>query len=193
MDSSSKSKKQVIQEKAAYLFRKKGFSATSMQDIADAMDMKAASLYNHIQSKQELLTDLLLNTAHAFSHGMEDIKGSSLNKLQKLDALVSLHVQMTLQYADSISLITGEWVHLEEPQLSKYKKLRTRYEKDFLEILNDCKKEGHISKDINIDLGLYSILSSLHWLYSWYNKNKSISRIELEHQLKQILLKGVVS
>lgn len=193
MDNSVKSKKQVIKEKAAYLFRKKGFNATSMQDIAEAMNMKAASLYNHIQSKQELLDEMLLNIANEFSQGMHDIKTSSLSHIQKLDALVSMHVQMTLQYSDSISLITGEWVHLEEPQLAKYKKLRTVYEKDFLAILNACKKEGHISEHINIELGLYSILSSLHWLYSWHNKNKTMSRIELEHQLKEILLKGIIS
>lgn len=192
MESSAKSKRQIIDEKAAFLFRKKGYTATSMQDIAEAVNIKAASLYNHIKSKQELLSNMLITIAEEFSSGMDDIKNSSLSEFQKLDALVDLHVQMTLKYSDSISLITGEWVHLGEPILMRYKKLRTRYENDFLQILNSCKQRGHISKEINLDLALYSILSSLHWLYSWHNKNKSTSKIELEHQLKQILLKGIV-
>ena len=39
---------------AAQLFKEKGYSAVTMRDIAQAMDIKAASLYNHIKSKQEI-------------------------------------------------------------------------------------------------------------------------------------------
>lgn len=177
---------------AARLFRKKGFKATSMQDIADVLEIKAASLYNHIGSKQEILRDLLLNIANAFTSGMIDIKDSSLEEIEKLEALVDLHVQLTLQYRDSIALITGEWVHLEEPALSAYKSQREQYEKDFMSILKACQKSSLISTKTNLDLALFSILSSLHWLYNWYNKNRSISKIELSKQLKTILLEGVI-
>lgn len=179
-------------EKSALLFRKKGYAATSMQDIAIAMDMKAASLYNHIDSKQDLLQDLLMGIAQAFTQGMQDITKSSLDAESKLEALVNLHVQLTLQNSDSIALITGEWVHLSEPQLSEYKKQRSIYEKRFLKILSDCQEEGLIGDKVNIDLALYSILSSLHWLYSWHHKHPNISKIELEHQLKIVLLKGLI-
>ena len=163
-----------------------------MQDIASAMDMKAASLYNHISSKQEILQELLMSIADKFTTGMADIQNSSLKELRKLEALVSLHVDVTLNNTDAISLITGEWVHLENPHLTQYKNQRNAYENYFLTILENCKAEGHIESATNIDLALYSILSSLHWLYNWYNKNKGISPIELEHQLKKILLEGLI-
>ncbi len=193
MDIQEKSKQQIIKEKAAFLFRKKGYNATSMQDIAEAMDMKAASLYNHINSKKDILSSLLMNIAQEFSSGMQEILQASLTNIEKLNQLVSLHVSMTLKYSDSISLITGEWVHLEEPFLSDYKNLRDAYEKDFLSILKDCQQQGLINDAVNLNLSLYSILSTLHWLYSWYNKNDKMNRIELELQLKQILLKGILT
>ncbi len=193
MESIQKSKKEIIKEKASYLFRKKGYAATSMQDIALAMDMKAASLYNHISSKQEILQELLMGIAGEFTSGMEDILSSTLDTQLKLEALVNLHVQLTLHNSDSIALITGEWVHLSEPELTQYKKQRSVYEQRFLSILSACQKEGLIAKKVNIDLALYSILSSLHWLYSWHHKHPNISKIELEHQLKMVLLNGLIS
>jgi AcrR family transcriptional regulator len=192
MESIQKSKKEIVKEKASYLFRKKGYAATSMQDIALAMDMKAASLYNHISSKQELLQELLMGIAKEFTNGMKDIMNSSLDSQSKLEALVNLHVQLTLQNSDSIALITGEWVHLSEPELTKYKKQRSLYEKHFLSILNTCQEQGLIDSKVNTELALYSILSSLHWLYSWHHKHPTISKIELEHQLKMVLLKGIL-
>ena len=186
-------KKEQIKNTSARLFRKKGYTATSMQDIAEGVGIKAASLYNHIGSKQEILKDLLINIADAFTQGMDDIENSTLTAYEKLEALVDLHVDLTIQYKDSIALITGEWVHLESPELDKYKRQRQLYEERFLDILTQCKSNGFIHPTTDIDLALYSILSSLHWLYSWYNKNKNVSRIELAKQLKVCLLNGVIS
>ena len=45
---------------AAKLFKEKGYSAVTMRDIAQAMDIKAASLYNHIKSKQEILVLIII-------------------------------------------------------------------------------------------------------------------------------------
>lgn len=193
MEATSKSKKEIINDCAAKLFRKKGYSATSMQDIAESVGMKAASLYNHIGSKQEILEELLGRIAQGFTNGLQEINGSTLDPNQKLEALVSLHVEMTFKFSDSIALNTGEWIHLEEPALSKYTKQRTSYEKAFKKILDQCKKEGAIDDKINTEIALYSILSSLHWLYSWHNRNKKVSKIELDHQLKKVLLKGLIS
>jgi len=192
MEANTKTKKELIKDNAADLFRKKGFNATSMQDIADAVGMKAASLYNHIASKQEILEELLLRIANGFTEGLKEIENSSLAPQEKLEALVALHVNLTFHFSDSIALNTGEWIHLEEPALSKYSKQRNQYEKSFKKILENCKTEGIIEKNINTDIALYSILSSLHWLYSWHNKNKKISKIELEYQLKKVLLKGLI-
>ena len=48
-----------ILEAAAQIFSQKGFHAASMQDIAQAVSLQKASLYHHINSKQEILGLLL--------------------------------------------------------------------------------------------------------------------------------------
>ena len=48
-----------ILEAAAQIFSQKGFHATSMQDIAQAVNLKKASLYHHVNSKQEILVEVL--------------------------------------------------------------------------------------------------------------------------------------
>lgn len=186
----TKSRKEIIKECAAKLFRKKGYSATSMQDIAAAVGIKAASLYNHIQSKQELLGDILMPMAKYFTKGMDDIFTSSLNPMEKLERLIALHVRLAIEHTNEISLITGEWVHLEEPTLSDYTALRQDYEEKFRHIIKDSIDEGYI-ENVNVEIALFSILSTLHWLYSWYDRHRDISPIELEKHLIQSLLTGL--
>ncbi len=43
------SKREVIIKEASKLFKEKGFTATSMRDLAERVGVEAPSLYNHIQ------------------------------------------------------------------------------------------------------------------------------------------------
>ena len=78
---------------AAKLFRERGYKAVSMRDIAKSLDIKAASLYNHIQSKQEILMFLIINIAEEFTREMH------LLKLIQLTFLTTLEIQNILRQA----------------------------------------------------------------------------------------------
>lgn len=183
-------RKEEILEKAARLFRKKGYSATTMRMIALAAGMEAASLYNHISSKQEILKELLFSVAAEFTEGMEKAEKLSGDAFDRLEFLVDLHIDLTLQWPNRVALITGEWVHLEEPELSTYTSLRNDYEQRFRGIILEGKKQG-ILKDLHADLSLFSILSSLHWLYSWAGKHPELSTGTIRKEMKQCLLGGL--
>lgn len=184
------SRKEEIRNCAAKLFRKKGYKATSMRDIADGVGIKAASIYNHINSKQELLSELLLDIANLFTSEMRSISASSLDTEEKLNRLITLHIKLTVDHTNAISLIAGEWVHLEEPEKEQYITLRDEYENSFREIIETGKKEG-VFKDVDTDIALFSILSTLRWLYSWYSKNSDYNLIDLEKQMNLCLITGL--
>lgn len=184
-------RKQEILTVCARLFRKRGYSATSMRDIADAVGIKAASIYNHISSKQEILRILLLDIATRFTKGMSEIKSSDQSAEEKLKQLIDLHVQLTLDHTDAIALIAGEWVHLEEPDKSAYTSLRDHYEDDFKSIIEEGKSQN-VFGDVDTELMAFSILSTLRWLYSWYSRNRQYDGEKLKKQIEEILLRGVM-
>ncbi len=185
-----KSKRQQIKDKAAYLFRKQGYKATNMRQLAEAVGVKAASLYNHIDNKEELLQELLMDMAHLFTKSMADVKASKLDPVEKLECLIADYVRYTVEHTDAISLLTGEWVHLKERAKNKFLKLRDNYEDGFRQILTDCMATGQFNK-IDIDIALFSTLSTLRWLYSWYSKHKEINPLELEEQITRMLIDGL--
>lgn len=185
-----KSKRQQIKDHAASLFRKQGYKATNMRQLAEAVGMKAASLYNHISNKEELLQELLMDMAHLFTQSMADVQSSSLGPVQKLEKLISDYVRYTVEHTDAISLLTGEWVHLDEKPKQEFLALRDNYEDGFRQILIDCIKAGQF-KNIDVDIALFSTLSTLRWLYSWYSKHKNFNQQDLEKQIKTMLIEGL--
>lgn len=185
------SRKEAIKNAAARLFRKRGFKATSMRDIAEAVGIKAASIYNHIKSKQELLSELLMEIAIIFTKEMRMIQQTSLDAKQKLERLIALHVRLTIEHTDAIALIAGEWVHLEEEEKLQYVRLRDEYENQFNSIIEQGKAEG-LFKQLDTEIILFSTLSTLRWLYSWYSRNRDFDPIELERQMTACLIHGML-
>ena len=185
-----KSKRQQIKDQAADLFRKQGYKATNMRQLAEAVGVKAASLYNHISNKEELLQELLMDMAHLFTKSMSTVKSSSLAPVQKLERLIADYVRYTVEYTDAISLLTGEWVHLADRPKKEFLKLRDNYEDGFRQILNECIQAGDFKK-IDVDIALFSTLSTLRWLYSWYSKHQQTNPLELERQVTRLLIDGL--
>src|ERR1041384_2538932 len=90
------SKKDLIVQKAAGMFREKGFSATSMRDLAEGVGIEAASLYNHIQSKSEILQEIIFRAANDVNLHLQSVEINNESGLQKIEAVIRFHVQMMI-------------------------------------------------------------------------------------------------
>jgi AcrR family transcriptional regulator len=85
-------RKEVIVTKAANLFREKGFKAASMRDLAEAVGVEAASLYNHIKSKTELLHELCFSVANRFLHKIDEVELEKTGSVEKIEKLLRFHI-----------------------------------------------------------------------------------------------------
>ncbi len=185
-----KTKREEILVAAAILFRQKGYAATSMRDLARQVGMEAASLYNHIKSKQEILEELLLGIADMFIVGMEKVENENGSALEKIEALIALHIEITLARKHSISLITQEWRHLNGEAYEEFNTKRKDYENRFKNILVQGMDAGEIKKT-DPDIAIFSILSTMRWFYAWYSKKENRTPEELKKEFCEVLIKGI--
>ena len=185
----SETRREEIIQTAAQLFKEKGFSAVTMRDLATTMGMKAASLYNHISSKQEILKEIIISLAEEFTNGMEQINNSNQSSIQKLKDIIALHINITSKNTYGMASLNNDWMHL-EGQLQHYLELRTNYENDFRNILIDGISKNEII-DSDIETMLFSLLSTLRSLYLWIPKKEDLNFEELSKNLSTILISGI--
>ena len=182
-------RKDEIIKTATILFKEKGYSAVTMRDLATAMGIKAASLYNHINSKQDILKAIIISLAEEFTEGMSTIKQSNGNAINKLEEIVRLHVDIATKNTHGMASLNNDWMHLEE-QLEYYLELRKKYEKDFIDVI----KSGIKSKEIidsKPEVIMFSFLSTLRSLYLWIPKKEDLNSVELAKNLSKVLINGV--
>ncbi len=185
----AETRKEEIVKTAAKLFKEKGYSAVTMRDIAKEMGIKAASLYNHITSKQDILNEIIISIAQEFTQGMNRIIEANDLAITKLKNIVSLHVTITSENTNGMASLNNDWMHLEK-QLSLYLKLRKEYETNFLQIIKEGIQNGEIKKN-NPEIIMFSMLTTLRSLYIWIPKKENLQQKELSENLSEILIDGI--
>ena len=185
------SRKEEIIATASTLFYEKGFKTISMRDIASAMDIKAASLYNHIKSKQEILSIIILKVAEEFTEGMENVIAENSSAIHKIEKLVELHLAITVTHSEALASLNNDWMHLEDEDLKAFIKMRDGYEENFRRII----KQGIAAEEIkpnHPEVILFSILSTLRTLYLWNQKRGKVDVNILKKDMVSVLIKGIV-
>ncbi len=88
----SKTRKEILYEEAAMLFKEKGYPASSVRELAERVGIEPSSIYSHVRSKEELLVKICMDTAHYFYEGMNEVRKSIEDPIDQIEALVDLHV-----------------------------------------------------------------------------------------------------
>lgn len=176
---------------AAKLFKEKGYSAVTMRDIANALDIKAASLYNHITSKQEILVLIIIEIAEEFTNKMNKIVNSDETSIQKLQKIIELHIDITIRNPDELASLNNDWMHLTNQELTYFIKMREDYEQNFRRIVKFGIHNQEI-KNLNPEVIIFSMLSTLRTLYLWYGKKNTINEKVLKSNMTKVLMNGII-
>lgn len=184
------SKKELILRKAAAMFREKGFAATSMRDLAETVGIEAASLYNHIRSKNEILEAICFDVANSFNENMEGVESSSDKSIIKIEKLLRFHIRQMIENYEAVYVSDREWKHLDEPYLSNFQAQRRNYRKKFASIIEQGIIKEEIRK-IDAPTAILIILHAVSGIESWHRSRARISAGELEDNMVMIMIDGL--
>lgn len=186
----SPGRKEQIMEVATRLFHEKGFHATSMRHLAEQLGLEAASLYNHIAGKDELLQQICFGMATHYNAHMEQLENEAIRPVQRLEKLVRFHIAMMLTHFEEVYVTNREWKHLKEPLLGNFLQQRKAYEKRFAALIQQAIDAGEV-KPLHPYAAVLTILSAVRGIEFWQRNPRNISAQQLEDDMVCILLDGL--
>jgi AcrR family transcriptional regulator len=184
------SKKEFILKKAANMFREKGFAATSMRDLAEAVGIEAASLYNHIRSKNEILEAITFEVANRYNLHMDELESGNQKIIDKIETLLRFHIRQMIDHFEEVVVADREWKHLNEPYLSNFHNQRRNYRKRFAAIIEEGIKRGELKK-IDAPTAVLIMLHAVNGIESWHRSRAKIGAQELEDNMVMIMIDGL--
>jgi TetR/AcrR family transcriptional regulator, cholesterol catabolism regulator len=184
------SKKELILRKAAAMFREKGFAATSMRDLAETVGIEAASLYNHIRSKNEMLEAICFDVANRFTANMDTIEAGTEKSITKVETLLRFHIREMVGNYEEVYVSDREWRHLDDPYLSNFQNQRRIYRKRFAAIIEEGIRKNEI-RQIDAPTAILIVLHAVSGIESWHRSKARITGEELENNMVTIMIDGL--
>ncbi len=178
-----------IRQVAQNLFRERGYMATSMRDLAGAVGVEPASLYNHFKSKAAILQTICFDLADQFFEAVDGLDKALPPDVQLAKA-IEAHIWVIAKNLDASGVFLHEWRFLDEPHLTHFKKMRYEYETRFERILHEGVQQG-IFKEIDMKFYMLTLFSSMNWIYDWYKPDGKLSVNDISQQLTDLLLNGI--
>ncbi len=179
-----------ILDAAAQIFRQKGYHATSMQDIANAVKLQKASLYYHVNSKQEILLMILDRALDILIARMQEVMAMPLSPEEKLRQAMIAYFQIMLEQRDLASVLLLEYRSLEPEFRQRHIPRRDHYEHLWRELLNEGKNQRifHVS---DIALAARFLLGVMNWTITWYREDGRLSPEELAKECANLFVLGL--
>jgi AcrR family transcriptional regulator len=188
--SRSKKRKEEIYAVAAKLFRKKGYVASTMRDIAELVGIEPSSLYSHIKSKEEILINICSACASEFNEGMQTILKNKLSNAEKIMALIDLHLDIAFNKPSSVTVFNDEWRHLPENELKYFLEKRNAYESSFKSILQEGMNKGEIIS-MSESTAFQLIINCVKWVH-YYSKKMTREHLESKRSdIKSFISRGL--
>jgi len=179
---------------ARRLFAARGYHATSMEDLAQALGMRRGSLYTHISAKEELLLATVERGADAFQSALaEALEGAPPSAPTRLSRALRAHLGVVAAEPDAAACFLWEWRHLGEPDRSRAIELRDGYERRVRELFADGVAEGAFRADLDVTFASMSFLSMGNWAATWYRPDGPLSPDEVADRFYSVLLAGVAA
>jgi AcrR family transcriptional regulator len=165
-DSRFSRKRALIIKSAAHAFGRKGFHATTLEEIAADLKVTKASLYYYFSTKEELLFEVHLLSMEDVLGRITRIKAETASPVDQLRAVITEHLRVLAADYEGAFLLQQEY-DLPENYRLEIVKLRDRYEQEVLQIVEEGERQRLFRvKDTRVAVRM--MLGSINWFLRWY-------------------------
>lgn len=171
-----------IEAAASELFRTNGYAATSVRDIARALDLQGASLYSHVASKEDVLFAIVDRGASRFEEALRaaeaEADGTRAGPVERLAAIVRAHARLVAREPELASVFVTEWRHLTGDRRAAILARRDAYEARFRAVVDDGMATGDLALTDSAVAATF-LLSALNGIAMWFRPDGRLSAEDL--------------
>lgn len=180
----------AVRRVACELFAARGYQGTSMKDIAEVLDVRAPSLYNHMTSKQNLLFEIMdvamdraLRLLELTLVGVTDVS-------EQLRLVTEASVLDFLEHPAEITVCNTEIRSLEEPYRSVIVGKRDRYAHRIIGIVQRGCEEGRFLAE-EPRVASFAVLELGNNAKAWFKPGGKFSAAKVAHMYAEFALRVV--
>lgn len=182
---------EAIRAAAVSLFATRGYEATTMRELARAVGVEAASIYNHFPSKHVLLADLLVSAMAGLVESVrEAVDSAPDDPVEQMRVAVEAYVLCHRDRLGEASITDTERRSLLPEDSARLLALREELAELFRDTIRRGVADGSFVVD-DIGVATLSILSICARLPVWYRPDGRMTLDKIADILVRFVLRGL--
>lgn len=182
-------KREALLREAAIAFNRRGFHATSMDDLAVNLGVSKAALYYYFPNKQKLLLACFERLMAAAFRSLERGKQEGQNGSEKLHLSLRYYIQEMIDEMSCCVVVTEDNSLLPEDQ-APHIAMRDRYENALRALVREGIGDGSIT-DCDPKLAVFTLLGAINWVPKWFSHTGEWTSEQIAFEMSEILSRAV--
>jgi AcrR family transcriptional regulator len=180
-----------VLDAAVDVFWRKGYSAASVQEVADAVGVLKGSLYHYISSKEELLFRIFDESHRDSLAIMQAVDALDLGPLEKLREYVLRFVTYYAENIKRVDLYFREWRFIEGELAHEVRQRRKAYDGFVRKLLQQAIDVGELPASTDVRVTTYYVVAAINGLPNWYRPKGRLTAAEVAERYADLTLAAV--
>ena len=166
-DAVSRLKRERIVLTAVELFHERGLGNTTLEAVAEKMNVTKPFIYSHFKSKNDLLAEICAHGIRASLDALNRVMDSEGTATEKVEALAREFMLAVIQNQGHIAVYTREQKHLSKKDGDAIDNMRREFDRKLCALLGEGVATGEFVVD-DVQLASLAIGGIVSWSYVWY-------------------------
>ncbi|MER6981209.1 TetR/AcrR family transcriptional regulator [Streptomyces carpinensis] len=182
-----------IVDAAAQIIHRKGYSATSIQDIAEAVGVLKGSLYHYVKSKEDFLYAIIDGATQVALQEIQAVARMEAGPVDRLTAFVGTHVRFATSHLTAYSIRLREMRELGQERREKIQADGAAYNQVMRDVLVQGQQQGVFDAGMDVDLMTTIVLGQMNALTRWYREDGPYTPEQLADVFARTVVSAVIS
>ena len=184
-------KRNAVLQTAAQLFNERGYHATSLDDIAERLNVTKPTLYYYVESKDQILLECVRTALDLMRSGIAEVSAAGGSAIDQLKACMRIYTSVVTQDFGMCVIRIGE-DPLPAPLKKELRGLKAGIDMEFRRLIALGVEEGAIAP-CDPKMAAFMLAGALSWIGRWYRSDGQFTPEEIAEQGIALLLNGIVA
>jgi AcrR family transcriptional regulator len=178
-------KRDAVLRTAARLFRERGFSAASLDEVAAQLNVTKPVIYRHFANKDQILFECVRMALGQILEAAADAKKSPGKARDRLMTLMKLYAVIMTEDFGMCVVRTGDH-ELSETSRKEFRKLKRKIDRVIRSLIEEGVEDGSIAP-CDVKLTGFAITGALNWIAKWYTPGGARSAEDVAASMTSLL------
>lgn len=176
---------------AAQVFNEKGYLATTLDEVAERLNVTKPTLYYYVKSKDEILYECVHIGLTMLQDSIREVDALGGSALDKLVAAMRKYVEIVTMDFGMCVIRVGE-DPLPPDSQRKLRRMKAAIDREFRELIRLGINEGSIAP-CDPKVAAFTMAGALSWVGRWYRPGGPLTPEQIADQCIALLANGLCS